>query len=944
MNKFNLLYKAALVLLFVSGFALGGCHEEAFTNDHAHRVTPDATDGAKQEIPWVPGEAYVKLVEGGSDSASSLSSTLHSSVPLTRSGNLKMEPVFDISGEYAPAMRREGLDRWYKITFDKGIDVQSVIDALKTDESVEIVHGGLQVVQNKLNYTAYHEPVSATRSGDFPDVNNGYSAFNNADPLLRKQWHYSNEGMREGFVQGADINLFEAWEKTTGDSRVVVAIIDSGIDTTHPDLQGSMWKDKDGHYGKNFLDNNYTIDPGFHGTHVGGTVGARSNNGIGVAGVAGGDGNTNTGVRLMSCQIFGPDRPDGTSQAATTDQIAQSFIWAAQNGALIANCSWGFPWNPQKHFNSEDYKNEFAQASTLIQAGIDFFIKYAGNDSNGNPKSESLMSGGVVFFATGNDFARDVEIAPASNPLVIAVGSFTPDFTLARYSNTGTWVDVLAPGGVVDEHIEKGILSTVPTAFGNIKIGDVMGNKYLYPGQTQYAFANGTSMATPHVTGIAALMVSHFGKQGGGFTNKELRKRLLGAIKAQSLEKASKDVALKGKMGVGFIDAGYALSEPEKTAPKKVEEIKVLEANYYDAKISWTVTADEDAVTQTAFAYDIYLNDSETAELSNRTDVVYSHEKKTGESLEYQFKELESDKTYYVSVVARDRSGNRAAAASVRLKTKLNHAPQIMNPFTEKLFILDTRPFYKYSFKVQDQDPDQTWTHEVSNLPKGVTLLRNGENLDLAILVDGQVGTYSFDITLTDNLRGKRVEKVEYEIVKHYAPRLIAEIGDVSFFEDDRPMRIELKDLFEVTPGLGQPKFEVKSNNKEVAEANIDNREVVVTPRKRGTATITIIVDDGQKKSHTTFQVRVTDKSASDVHALYPVPAHSYLKILMRSDVEKVDVTVTSVRGEVLISSTLEVKQKQREATLDIDRLAPGVYNLIVKSERTTSKRTFIKN
>lgn len=84
--------------------------------------------------------------------------------------------------------------------------------------------------------------------------------------------------------------------------------MDSGIDVEHPDLKEAMWSDGNGNHGYNFFAESNTLNAGYHGTHVAGTVGARSNNGIGVSGVAGGDGSKDSGVRLMSCQIFGPNK------------------------------------------------------------------------------------------------------------------------------------------------------------------------------------------------------------------------------------------------------------------------------------------------------------------------------------------------------------------------------------------------------------------------------------------------------------------------------------------------------------------------------------------------------------------------------------------------------------------------------------------------------------
>ena len=116
--------------------------------------------------------------------------------------------------------------------------------------------------------------------------------------VLPSKWHYHNTGQSNGTFD-ADIDLPEAWAIEKGNSDVLVVVIDEGIQYSHPDLVGNMWQE----IGYNFALGTSTIMPGSHGCHVGGTIAAVTNNGLGVAGIAGGTGN-NDGVRLMSAQVF----------------------------------------------------------------------------------------------------------------------------------------------------------------------------------------------------------------------------------------------------------------------------------------------------------------------------------------------------------------------------------------------------------------------------------------------------------------------------------------------------------------------------------------------------------------------------------------------------------------------------------------------------------------
>lgn len=952
MNTLKRFYQIAGIGMILSGSVLTGCQDELIESPK----TPESTvqDLKNFKTPLLPGQAFVKFKTADTQAVNAVSKELNLSTPLTRSGSSpQLEQVFDISGPYKESMIREGLHLWYKVTFDKTADVHELIEELKANSDIEIAHGALEFTNSQATYT----PMTRAGRRTIPDVNDGYGNFN--DPLLKKQWHYRNIGGKTyQFEAGSDINLFEAWNKTTGDKRVVVAVLDSGIDTSHPDLKGSMWTSPTGGYnGKNFVDNSYQIDPGYHGTHVAGTIAARNNNGIGVGGVAGGNGDSDSGVRLMSCQIFGADKPEGgTKGTASPGDIAKAFIWAAENGAVLANCSWGYAYDKSKFPNAEVYHSSYENHSKLIKEGMDFFVKYAGRNPDGVTKrAGSLMAGGVIFFASGNDSGRDIPIVPAEDPAVIAVSAFGVDYKLAEYSNTGDWVDICAPGGMILPHdIARGVLSTVPASFERTLIGpNKPGSEYIYSGNDMndeeqrklYAFANGTSMATPHVTGIAALMVSHFGAKDPNFTADKLRERLLGAVKARNIHNGDNaDLILRNKMGIGYIDAGFALNDPEKEKPADVTTLKNEKIEYYDATVSWTVTADSDSPTKVAHAYDLYLSENELTQLPTQpTATVYTYEAKEGEKLEHQFTGLDSEKNYHVAIQARDRSGNKSNVTRGQFKTLLNNVPQFTNPLTEPIYIPNTRPYYLYTFHVEEKDGHE-WTYKVDGLPSGVTVVRKGSDLVMTILVNGKAAAYAFDIVLTDQLKGEHKETIKYAIMSYDSPVVTPRLNDVFFAEGDKALTFNVTDIFQVVSDLNHADMEVSSNDVNVVKAEIADGKLVLTPAKRGTATVTLKINDGYRKTTTGFQVHVTAANGSSVHAIYPLPAHSYLKLLMRGSDTNVGVTVTDLRGEVLIEQMLPVDPARKEITLAVDRLVPGVYNLIIKTKRATSKRTFIKN
>ena len=269
------------------------------------------------------------------------------------------------------------------------------------------------------------------------------------DPSFGSLWGLSNNGSQGGLLN-ADINIEPAWALGTATS-IVTAVIDTGVDYTHPDLASNIWTntdevagngiDDDGNgfvddvRGWDFVNNDSDpMDDNGHGTHVAGTIGAVGNNGIGVTGVA-------WTASIMPLKFL-----DQSGSGSLSDAI-KAIQYARVNGAKIINASRGG-----------------GGFSSALQSAITQFI----------------TSGGLFVAAAGNEATNnDVTPSyPANYQGVISVGASTRTDTRASFSNYGTSVDVFAPG--------QSILSTLP------------GNRY--------GSLSGTSMATPQVAGALALL------------------------------------------------------------------------------------------------------------------------------------------------------------------------------------------------------------------------------------------------------------------------------------------------------------------------------------------------------------------------------------------------------------------------------------------------------
>ena len=546
---------------------------------------------------------------------------------------VSMTRVFPYAGKNEAKHKAFGLDLWYDVHYEaSGMKLAQARNLFRSAEGVSYAQriplykpiGGERFLE--VSPAAVAKAAKAASTMPFND------------PLLNDQWHYNNDGHIAGTKVGADANVFKAWETgVTGSKDVLVAIIDGGFQVDHPDLKDNVWintaelngkpgvdDDGDGYvddiYGYNFVINSSNINAHSHGTHVAGTVGATNNNGIGVCGVAGGS-DGKGGVKMMVCQVF-----DSRASSSAVADFGAALVYAADRGASIAQCSWG--------------ASVAGDEDKSVTEAVDYFTKNGGGDK---------MNGGLCIFAAGNN-GEEGDYYPGCLDKVVAVGSMAPDGSVAYYSNRGKWVDVTAPGGLEDNGQQYGVLSTLPNS--------------------TYGYNEGTSMACPHVSGIAALILSKYGNKQ--FSNETLRTLLTTSVN----DLYTQNPEYEGLMGSGYIDAYKALQGKEGSVPEAVADFTVT-ASHDNALIEWVIPETEEKSIDHHVIYYSTEAFSATDDLNKLSSATVDTKfKYSGDKMSYEVEGLKASTKYYFAIVAYNRWGKASAVSPIKEATT-NAGPKV---------------------------------------------------------------------------------------------------------------------------------------------------------------------------------------------------------------------------------------------------------------------------
>lgn len=799
---------------------------------------------------------------------------------VSRLGATSFTRLFPNAGEFEPRTRREGLHRWFMVEFDSSI---SIGEARTFMEAVP----GIQRVEP--NYVLKQ-------------------AVNVNDPYWNQMWGQNNTS-----YPGYDVNCKPVWDSyTVGNPNVVVAVIDGGFQLNHPDLEYNVASS--GHY--NYVRRNTNIKQHFHGTHVAGTIGAVNNNGKGVTGIAGGNyAASKHGATLLSLQVF---ETQDNGQDISASSFATALKEAADKGAHISQNSWGYNFDFNDDGKIEGYELTYARNAhenperSFTQA-VDYFNKYAGCDNNGNQLPGSPVKGGIVIFAAGNE---DIPYgAPGNYDGCVSVGAMNKNGSKASFSNYGDWVDICAPGVSVPSTYLSG----------------------------QYTTMSGTSMACPHVSGVAALIASYYG--GLGFTADELRARLLGGARQIGASSGSKPIG-------PLVDAlGSFVLNASSKAPAQVTTLEAtnvghnikVDFNATDAYAYMVMTSTQKSAIQNADYQNPASNIVYATKLAAATDV-------DGVPQTVVLAGLKPSTDYYVAVVAYSYDKKYSPLSEI-LKI---HTAENLKPVVE----ITDYPAGGYEFhhhqvvsipvSFSDPDGDAISVTFDSRGSRATLESNNGAeglyNFKLMCPLVTNPGQFIGTIKVVDEVGAVSVQNIQFKVLPNTAPEQVQEIPMMLFQQASEEKSLGLADYFRDPDG--EPlNYRAVSSDDAIASVRVEDGILYIKSGKEGLCDVKVIAEDhdGSKAS---VNVKVLMRPEGSPEVLFTgdsvISGSGSVTIIPGIEPDTATVRVISASG-VVVYQTVCTISAANPLELELDNLAPGIYTVEVTYNGQVYTYTIVK-
>lgn len=835
-------------------------------------------------------------------------------------GATEVRRVFPEDKKYEARHRKYGLHLWYDIVFDEGVPVSRAAAGVDELEGIEYVSPVYKAVLPSAGDDAIVQadaPVSYWGGSKDPMPYD--------DPYLPWQWNFHNDGTMtnsRGEVvakAGADINLFDAWELYgAGSPDVIVAVMDQGVQWDHPDLQANIWTNpspgvegEDTYYndlhGWNFRVSSPDIVPGSHGTHVAGIIAAENNNGIGVAGVAGGTGKGD-GVKIMSCQMF---------QEGDYAVIAPAaYVYAADHGAVISQNSWNYGMN-------------FSSVPKELTDAFQYFVDNAGwADNDGDGENDTFIGpvdGGIICFSTSNSYTGSVAL-PATDKNVIAVSSIRPDYVKAQSANYGSGTALSAPGGATGD--------TDSQLYGDV------GKVYSTIDGGSYGYKAGTSMACPQVSGVAALIISKYGGKSSSLTAEEVKERLMRCYRPIAQYQESE--AVGNGMGAGLVDASMiGLEKP--AAPAAPENVVVEAPGGGMVYIEITIPADGNGLAMAGFKVEYALADTDTWESTTLTNVA-----EVGAVDEFNVTGLEHNSDYVIRIYSIDRFGSVSEDYKEFEVTTANVAPSVAKQFSMQVFPQSGEDPNVLKLNVAEHFSDADLPNDALTYS---SVVKEGNPVIVSLSVEGDIltmkaiatGETTVTVIATDSF-GETASANMFVQVKEYTPDVVANVelpNDTA--EEPFVSRIPVEELFENVEGVS---IVAVSSNEEIASAVIEGGELVVTGYKKGVANITVTSTDTEGTAFSVVvEVHVTANQSSEGATGLSVvtnPVDDELGINLVGADGAADVTLYDAAARKVAEFAVTFDRGVAEGN-DVSALAPGIYSLVVEYNGGRYSTTFVK-